>query len=400
MSITQEHSQAPRFALARLIAGQICLHACMAGMRMAAPLLALREGFSALAVGFLLALFALTQVFLALPAGRYADRHGLKRPFGFCVAAASIGAALAVAFPIFPILCLSALMTGGATGVASISLQRHVGRAAHDSTELKQVFSWLAIGPAVSNFIGPLTAGLLIDYSGFRAAFLLMAILPLASWVWVRLAVELPPVVIHPGAMSGKAWELLREPMMRRLMLVNWLLSSCWDVHTFVVPVLGHERGFSASVIGTILGAFAIAATLVRVALPAFASRLREWVVVATAMFITALVFVVYPFMVSPLAMGVCSVLLGLALGSVQPMIMSTLHQITPPARHGQALGLRLMAINASSVLMPLLFGTTGAVVGVSVVFWSVGLAVGAGARAAWRLRPAVSSGLLHVTRQ
>jgi sugar phosphate permease len=205
-------------------------------------------------------------------------------------------------------------------------------------------------------------------------------------------------VVVHPGVVSGKAWDLLREPMMRRLMLVNWLLSSCWDVHTFVVPVLGHERGFSASVIGTILGGFAIAATLVRVALPAFASRLREWVVVTTAMLITALLFTVYPFMISPLAMGACSVLLGLALGSVQPMIMSTLHQITPQARHGEALGLRLMAINASSVLMPLLFGTTGAVVGVSVVFWSVGLAVGAGARVAWRLRPTLSSDLLHVT--
>jgi hypothetical protein len=40
----------------------------------------------------------------------------------------------------------------------------------------------------------------------------------------------------------------------RRLLLMNWALSSCWDVHTFVVPILGHERGLSASVIGTILG--------------------------------------------------------------------------------------------------------------------------------------------------
>ena len=52
----------------------------MAGMRMAAPLMALRSGQSEAAVGFLLAMFALTQVFLALPAGRYADLHGLKRP--------------------------------------------------------------------------------------------------------------------------------------------------------------------------------------------------------------------------------------------------------------------------------------------------------------------------------
>ena len=79
MTAVHDAGPGPRFALARLIAGHICLHACMAGMRMAAPLLALREGFSPLAVGFLLALFALTQVFLALPSGRYADRHGLKQ---------------------------------------------------------------------------------------------------------------------------------------------------------------------------------------------------------------------------------------------------------------------------------------------------------------------------------
>src|SRR3954470_6070826 len=171
-------------ALMRLIAGQICLHACMAGMRMAAPLMALREGQSEAAVGVLLALFALTQVFLALPAGRYADRHGLKRPVGFAVLAATAGAGLAVMLPTFPALCISALLTGGATGAASIALQRHVGRAAENPRQLKQVFSWLAIGPAVSNFVGPFAAGLLIDHGGFRLAFLAMAALPLVCWFW------------------------------------------------------------------------------------------------------------------------------------------------------------------------------------------------------------------------
>jgi MFS family permease len=389
-----------RMALARLIAGHVCIHASMAGMRMAAPLLALREGFSPLAVGVLLSLFALTQVFLSLPAGRFADRHGLKRPVGLSVLAAALGAGLAVLFPVFPVLCLSAMMTGGATGVASLSLQRHVGRAAKSPTELKQVFSWLSIGPAISNFLGPLSAGLLIDHAGvwlggqaadlngFRGAFLLMAVLPLCTWLWVRHTVELPALIAPANAKSTKAWDLMREPMMRRLMLVNWLLSSCWDVHTFVVPVIGHEHGFSASVIGAILGAFAISATVVRVVMPLFAERLKEWMVVSIAMAVTAALFAVYPMMNTPMAMGFCSVLLGLALGSVQPMIMSTLHQITPEARHGEALGLRLMAINGSSVVMPMLFGTAGTVVGVSVVFWFVGAAVGLGSQAAWKMRP------------
>ncbi|MBC7705485.1 MAG: MFS transporter [Rhodoferax sp.] len=388
-------------ALARLIACQICIHGCMAGMRLAAPLLALRDGYSALAVGALLALFSLAQVFLALPAGRFSDRRGLRRPVGLAVVVSCAGAACAVAFPVYPVLCLTALLTGGATGAASIALQRHVGRAAQGATELKRVFSWLATGPAISNFFGPFSAGLLIDYAGqapgdttgYRAAFLFMALLPLLSWYWIRQVTELAPVAKVHGALPTRAWDLMRDPMMRRLMIVNWCMSSCWDVHTFVVPVIGHERGFSASVIGTILGAFAIAAALVRVVMPIFAAHLREHAVVATAMIVTAMAFAVYPLMRAPLAMGVCSVVLGVALGSVQPMIMSTLHQITPEARHGEALGLRLMAINASSVLMPILFGTVGAVVGVSVVFWVVGSVVGASARVAWQLRAAPESG-------
>jgi hypothetical protein len=55
-------------ALLRLIGAQVCLHATMAGLRLAAPLLALQQGYSPAAVGVLIALFALTQVFLALPA--------------------------------------------------------------------------------------------------------------------------------------------------------------------------------------------------------------------------------------------------------------------------------------------------------------------------------------------
>ena len=381
--------------LARLILAQVCLHACMAGTRMAAPLLALREGYSPLAVGVLLALFALTQVFLALPAGRFADRNGLKRPIGYSVMAAVLGAGLAVAYPVFPVLCLTALLTGGATGVAVISLQRHVGRAAAGALQLRQVFSWLSIGPAVSNFVGPFTAGLLIDYAGalpnstdgYRAAFFLMAVLPLASWFLVRPTRELPPVLAVAGSANTNTWDLLREPPFRRLMLVNWFLSSCWDVHTFVVPVLGFERGISASVIGSILGAFAVAATAIRLVMPMVAAHLREWRVLVVAMLATSALFAVYPLMRTALGMGVCSVLLGLALGTVQPMIMSMLHQITPEARHGEALGLRLMAINASSVLMPMLFGTMGAAIGIAGVFWATGAMVGVGSRLAWLLR-------------
>ena len=376
-----------RTALARLIGAQVCVHAGMTGFRMAAPLMALREGHSAAAVGVLLALFALAQVFLALPAGRYAERHGLQRPFVLASVVATAGGLCSVAWPHFAVLCVTALSSGAAVCLAMIALQRHVGHMASDATELRQVFSWVAVGPSISNFLGPFLAGLLIDASGFRAAYLLLALLPSLAWWWVQRVPD------HPAPDTGEAprrrssWDLLRDRPFRHLMLMNWLLASCWDVHTFLVPVLGHERGLSATVIGSILGAFALAATAIRVVMPWLASRLHEGTVIGIAMVSTAALFALYPLVHTAWLMGLLSVLLGLALGSVQPMVMSTLHQITPKHRHGEALGLRSMAINGSSVVMPLLFGSAGVLVGVSGVFWTVGFAVGAGSRLAWRMR-------------
>ena len=379
-------------ALLRLILAQVCIHGSMTGMRMATPLLALKEGYSAAAVGMLLALFALTQVFLSLPAGRYADRHGLKRPLIISVAAACTGAGLSAAFPVYPVMCLSALLTGGAAGTALIALQRHVGRMAHNKDDLRKVFSWLAIGPAFSNFLGPFAAGLLIDYAGgeaasetgFRAAFLLLALMPLAAWFWGRAVPELPSKDMAHSDKKETAWDLVQNRGFRRLLLLNWALSSCWDVHTFVVPILGHERGLPASVIGTILGAFAIAAAVIRMLMPVLTRHLAEWQVVLGAMVAACALFILYPFMPGAWSMGVCSVVLGIVLGSVQPMVMSMIHQITPAERHGEALGLRMMAINGSSVLMPVLFGSLGAVVGVSALFWAVGALVGVSTRLPW----------------
>jgi predicted MFS family arabinose efflux permease len=80
-------------------------------------------------------------------------------------------------------------------------------------------------------------------------------------------------------------------------------------------------------------------------------------------------------------------VFLGLALGSVQPMIMTTLHQLTPHDRHGEAIALRSMTINFSSAVMPLAFGVAGAAVGVASLFWVMGALVAAGSTQARRIR-------------
>jgi MFS family permease len=376
--------------LPALIVGQIALHAAMAGQRMAAPLQALQAGHSAWAVGVLLALFAALPVLTALAAGRMAARHGYHRPVQVAVACTMVGAGLALAACLLPgwwrfaLLCLGAAASGVGTNVGLIVIQRTAGHLAVDPTERLRVFSWLGMAPSLANVVGPVAAGFMIDAGGFAAAYGLMLVLPLASlWIarWVPRVAR--PADAGPSRAGGSTWDLLTTPGLKRLLFVNWLLSASWDVHSFAVPVLGHGRGYSASTIGLVLGSFTLAVTAVRFVIPMLAHRLNEVVVLRAAMLLTGVVFALYPFAGTPWLMGICATLLGITLGAVQPMIMSTLHHLTPAHRHGEAIAFRSMAINASSSLMPLAFGLVGTALGPGVMFWIMGAAVGAGSQVA-----------------
>lgn len=373
--------------LVAIILAQIFLHACMAGIRVAAPLQALSAGHSAWAVGVLLAFFAAAPVVFAMKAGRLADRHGYHLPLRLAVGLCVAGGLLAWLSQEYAVLCLSAVLCGTGANTGMITIQRSAGRLAATPTERIKVFSWLGLAPALANMVGSVLAGVLIDGAGYRAAFGVLGLLPLAALAIARhVPSEIAPAAAAPRAQRKAAWDLLRSAPLRRLMLVNWLLSASWDVHSFVLPVLGHVRGMSASAIGTILGLFAFSVAAVRLLLPVLAHRLREREVLVGAMLWTAVVFAVYPLMPTAWLMGLCAVLLGMSLGSVQPMILSTLHHITPPDRHGEAIALRSMAINASSAAMPLLFGVVGAALGAGALFWLMGLAVGGGSLAARRV--------------
>jgi MFS family permease len=379
-------------ALLALILGQIGLHATMAGVRMAAPLQALRDGASAWSVGVLLALYAAAPVLLSLHAGRLADRHGYHRPVRIAIALSLLGALVALVSTFvgpglrFVLLGASAVCVGSGANMGLIVIQRAAGQVVHTSAERMRMFSWLGVAPSLSNVIGPVAAGVMIDLAGFGAAFGLLLLLPLLTLWCSRL---IPAEAAAPAAATTvprDAWSLLATPGLKRLLGINWVLSACWDVHMFAVPILGFERGFKASTIGLILGTFTLAVSGVRLLIPLWAHRIREIVLLRAAMVATGIVFGLYPLAHSPWLMGLCAALLGLTLGSVQPMIMSTLHQMTPDGRYGEAIAMRSMVMNASSTAMPLVFGAAGTAIGAAALFWLVGGAVASGSWAARRL--------------
>ncbi len=363
----------PGRSFAYVLATLVALHACMASMRLAASLAVLQQGYPAWVVGALLSLYAVAPILLSLWAGRLADRFGFHRPVVWAVALALAGAALPVATQQVGVLAISGLLTGGALSIAAVAIQREAGLMARDADDLKRVFSWVALGPALSNTAVPVLIGLLIDHVGYRAAFAFAALLPLvAAWVaWqVPRGAIAAPAPAGPALPSGGAFELLRIPVVRNLLWVNVAMAAAWDSHSFTVPVVGHARELSASAIGLVLSSFAIASTAVRVAILSWGEHIGEQRALMAAITLASAVLLVYAWLPGTLGMILGSAVLGIALGSVQPMVLAMLHQAAPPQRQGQALALRMLFTNAATISMPLLFGLLAAATGNAAPMW------------------------------
>jgi MFS family permease len=362
-----------RRAFVLVVVTLVGLHACMAATRVAATLAVLAQGFPEWTVGALLSLYGLAPIVLSLWAGRMADRHGFHRPVSLSVIGALIGAVLPVVTQHIAALAISGLLTGGAVAFAAVAIQREAGQMARDPDDLKRVFSWVALGPALSNTFAPVIAGLLIDHAGYRAAFVFGALLPLAA-AWaashVPRAVPVPAGGQATAAVQGGVHELWRMPVLRNLLLVNVAMAASWDAHSFTAPVVGHARELSASAIGLVLGSFAVAATAIRLVITTFAHRIDEQRALSAAISVATVALLAYAWLPGAVGMMAGSAVLGLALGSVQPMVLSMLHQAAPAGRQGQALALRMLFTNAATIAMPIGFGLLAAATTSAAPMW------------------------------
>ena len=58
------------------------------------------------------------------------------------------------------------------------------------------------------------------------------------------------------AAEHKRARDLLRIPTLVRIFVISGLMSMCWDLYSFVMPIHGSALKLSASTIGLILGSF------------------------------------------------------------------------------------------------------------------------------------------------
>ena len=355
-------------------------HLAFAGARVTLSLYALHLGATPLTVGMIISLIAVVPMVFSARWGRRIDRSGVYKPMLIGSLLILAGLLLAFALPRIEALFAVSVLTGTGFMLYHICVNQAAALVGGPEQRTRN-FSVLALAFSTSGFIGPMMAGFAIDSIGHRNTFLLCAGFMVAALALIHFRkgaisqLHKAPTDMTPHE-KKRAVDLLRIPALLRVFIVSGLMSMCWDLYSFVMPIHGSGIGLSASTIGLILGSFGCATFLFRLVLPWIVHRFNERTFLIAAMMLTGLMLALIPLVHSvPLLMAV-SFALGIGLGGVQPMIMAMLYEKAPPGRGGEAVGMRTQLLNITQAAIPLIFGAVGAALGMTPVFFAMGAAV------------------------
>jgi MFS family permease len=337
--------------------------------RIVLTLYALDLGAPASAVGVLGGLFYLFALLLSWPVGALSDRVGARPLLLFAAACNTAALVLPYFVRALPAFYVAAALSGLALAFFHVTLQHVVGLLSRPEERARN-FSNFSLTGAVTNFVGPLFAGLAIDHAGHALACLYGAALSLAALVLMLVRGRLLPPG-NPGAKHGMgALNTLADRQVLWMLVTSGLVQLGTDLFQFYIPIYGHSIGLSASAIGAVLSAFAAASFVVRLFLARLVKAVPGEKLLAWSFYLGMIGFVLVPFFKDPVTLAAISFFFGLGMGLGTPLTVILMYERTVEGRAGQTLGLRLTANNFVRVVGPLVFGAVGSAFGLPPVFW------------------------------
>ena len=350
------------------------------GGRVTLSLLALQLGADAFGVGLLIALYAFGPLVFAIYAGKVIDRVGARLPMMIGTGGIGLLLLLPAGLQNLWVMYGAAFLLGICFMLFFVAAQGVTGAIGKPEDRTRN-YSLLAVGFSVSGFIGPLIAGFAIDNLGYSAALIILGAFTIAP---VLLLWAKPALIPHkPRTTEEKAgqsvFDLWRTPALRSVFITGGFISAGWDLYTFYLPVYGRSIDLSASVIGMIIATFAVATCVIRLFLATLIRRGQEARILNIALVVACIAYFLFPFCTNAWLLAAISFLLGLAMGTGQPLSMILIYNLTPRERTSEAAGVRVTVNHMVHVTVPLLFGAIGSAFGFYPVFVLNGLMLVAG---------------------
>jgi MFS family permease len=345
----------------------------MRGSKMLVSLSALAIGASPFEVGVLAALFAAFPLILAVYAGKISDRIGVKHPMIFGAVVMGLGMLVPLALRGLAGLIVCSTLIGLGHIFFHVSVHNLIGAYGGGDARTRN-FATFSLGASISAFLGPSMTGFSIDGWGFRTTFVLLAAIAALPILILTLYPGLiPKRQAHTRPESSGSLALLANSGLRRTLIMSGVTLTGIELFTFYFPVYGRAVGLSASAIGLVMAAYAIAAFIVRLGMHKAAQRIGEVGVLTASLFVAGITYLLVPLVSQAPLLAAVAFLLGLGLGCAQPLTILLTYNHAPSGRSGEALGLRLTVNKLTQIAVPVVFGGLGSAFGLFPVFWANG---------------------------
>ena len=385
------------FWFPRALGVNLLLAATMHGMRPVVSYRALALDAGPTGIGVIAASYGVLALLIAVPAGRWVDRHGEPRALvGGTALVAMVGVVLALSSNLL-LLTIGMLCLGAGQIMVAVAIQALIANGGSaDGRDGR--FGVQTVVTSFGQLIGPAAAGLLVaaalpigesatgrvtleatDGVFWTGAVVAVAtcLVALTLWRWpprqhARFAVTQPRVAVDDTIRIAFA-RVLRVPSMPQAMLASLAVLSTIDIVVAYLPVYGVANGIPVATVGLLLavrGAASMVSRAFMLPLRRLLGRRRLLVGSIAAPALTLLLLPIVGPATAPLFIAMA--LIGFGLGLGQPLTMSWVATRAPFDIRATAIGVRLSANRLGQFAVPATVGIVAGAGGLSAIFWSL----------------------------
>ncbi len=305
---------------------------------------------------------ALTMTIASPIWGAVSDRYGRKPMVERAAYSGAVTLALMAFVPNAEALVLLRALQGFLTGTVSAGNALVASSVPRNRVGYAMGLLQLGLGSGVA--VGPFIGGILADAFGFRATFLVTAVLLALSGLLVSFGVR--ETFVRPSKKDGPrekmlaSWgRILRTPQvgtLYTLSFLNWLGRNMLTpiLPLFVATLPLSSRGVNTT-IGLIVGIAAATGTLSAVYIGRLGDRIGHRPILIVCAVAAALLYIPQSFVTQVWQLVVLQALTGVAVGGLTPSVAALLSRYTQAGQEGSVYGLDNAIVSASRTAAPLI---------------------------------------------
>ena len=337
------------------------------------PLYAHELGMSGVAIGSLIALPVLIQIWFNLLGGAYTDRIGAKRTSVFAGLFTMVAAA---------VFALSASFSGLLAGQLIMILSRAAfwpsnwALASQQAGDSSRNMGRLNATTNAGQIAGIGLTGMVIAQWGFRAGFWIMAGIGFLSLLFSLFIVHHRPAHSVRPALFSTYGALLKRRSIYYATLCAYISALPFSLSVSFYPILLVEQGFSSELTGWLIALRAAGSIAAGVALAHLVRRAADRAPAFASAMLSAVSVGLVALFPHPAWAGLFLLGLGVGSGVMTIYFQILISAISTAEQRGSAMALGGLGWGLSNLSTPLIVGTLTDAYGIHVAFYVLGVIV------------------------